>query len=227
MIELEVSGDVRVLHMRDSENRFNPGFVTAMHEALDSIEAVEGPCALVTTGSGKFYSNGLDLEWMASAPDAAPGFLDTVYSLLDRILRIDVYTVAAVNGHAFAAGAMLASAHDCVIMRGDRGYWCLPEVDLGLPLTSEMHASLAARVPRPALAEAALTGRRYTAHDAVAAGIATEVVPEDAVLPRAVKIAAGLSSKSRAVIAAHKALLYGRPSPGPNGAMRDESGDPD
>jgi len=82
-------------------------------------------------------------------------------------------------------------------------------------------------VPRPARAEAALTGRRYTGHDAVAAGIATEAVPEDAVVPRAAGIAAGLSSKSCAVIAAHKELLYGTPSPGPNGAMRDESGDPD
>jgi hypothetical protein len=42
VIEMEVRGDVRVLHMNDGENRFNPGFVTAMHEALDSIEEVEG-----------------------------------------------------------------------------------------------------------------------------------------------------------------------------------------
>jgi enoyl-CoA hydratase/carnithine racemase len=224
MIGLEVRGDVRVLHMSDGENRVNPGFVTAMHEALDTVEAAEGPCALVTTGSGKFYSNGLDLGWMASAPDAAAGFLDTVYSLLDRLLRIDVYTVAALNGHAFAAGAMLASVHDCVIMRADRGYWCLPEVDLGLPLTPEMHASLAAHVPRPALAQAALTGRRYTAHEAVAAGIATEAVPEDAVVPRAVEIAAGLSSKSRTVIAAHKELLYGKPSPGAHGPASGSTG---
>jgi Delta3-Delta2-enoyl-CoA isomerase len=213
MIELEVRGDVRILHMSDGENRFNPGFVKAMNQALDTVEAVAGPCALVTTGSGKFYSNGLDLEWMLADPDGAAGFLDTVHALLDRLLRINVYTVAAVNGHAFAGGAMLASVHDCVIMRADRGYWCLPEVDLGLPLTPEMYAALAARVPRPALAEAALTGRRFTARDAAAAGIVTEVAAEDAVVPRAVEIAAGLAAKNRAIIAAHKALLYGKQAP--------------
>jgi Delta3-Delta2-enoyl-CoA isomerase len=214
MIKLEVRGDVRVLHMSDGENRFNPGFITAMNEALDSVAATPGPCALVTTGAGKFYSNGLDLEWMSANSDAAGGLLDAVHALLDRLLRMDVYTVAAVNGHAFAAGAMLASVHDCVIMRSDRGYWCLPEVDLGLPLTPEMYAALAARVPRPALAEAALTGRRFTAQEAAAAGIVTEVAPEDAVVSRAVEIAAGLSGKNRAIIAAHKALLYGKPAPG-------------
>jgi enoyl-CoA hydratase/carnithine racemase len=185
--------------MNNGENRFNSGLVTAMHEALDTVETVGGPCALVTTGSDKFFSTGLDLEWMASAPKAAAGFLDAVYSLLDRLLRLDVYTVAALNGHAFAVGAMLVSVHDCVIMRSDRGYWCLPEVDLGLPLTPEMHALLAARVPHPTLAEAALTGRRYTA------------VPDGELVPRAVEIAAGMSSKNRAVIAAHKAFLYGKP----------------
>ncbi len=58
-------------------------------------------------------------------------------------------TVAAVNGHAFAAGAMLATAHDHVVMREDRGYWCLPEVDLGLPLTAAMYAVVAAHLPAP------------------------------------------------------------------------------
>jgi enoyl-CoA hydratase/carnithine racemase len=208
MVELEVQGAVHVLHMNEGENRFNPPFLRAVHDALDVIEAHEGPCALVTTGAGKFYSNGLDLEWLGSGVDAT-GFIDSVHALLGRLLGLNAYTVAAVNGHAFACGAMLASVHDCVIMRADRGYWCLPEVDLGLPLTTEMYAALAAHVEPRTLARAALTGHRFSAEDAVAAGIASEAVPEGAVLPRAIQIASDLAGKNRSVIAAHKLLLYG------------------
>jgi Delta3-Delta2-enoyl-CoA isomerase len=208
MVELEVQGAVHVLHMDEDENRFNPPFLRAVHGALDVIEAYEGPCALVTTGAGKFYSNGLDLEWLGSGADTT-GFIDSVHALLGRVLGLNAYTVAAVNGHAFAGGAMLASVHDCVIMRADRGYWCLPEVDLGLPLTTEMYAALAAHVDPRTLARAALTGHRFSAEDAVVAGIASEAVPEDQVLARAIHIASDLAEKNRSVIAAHKLLLYG------------------
>ena len=208
VVALDRQGAVFVVHMDDGENRFNRPFVEALHEVVDTIESHDGPCAMVTTGSGKFYSTGLDLEWLASGEDTT-GFLESVYALLGRILGLDVYTVAAVNGHAFAAGAMLASAHDAVIMRADRGYWCLPEVDLGLPLTPQMYATLAAHLDPKILAQAALTGRRFSADDAVAAGIAVELQAENNVLPRAVEIASGLADKSRHVIAAHKTLLYG------------------
>ena len=95
-------------------------------------------------------------------------------------------------------------------MRADRGYWCLPEVDLGLPLTPEMYAALAAHVEPRTLARAALTGERFTALDAVAAGIATEALPEEEVLPRAIEIAEGLAAKNRSVIGAHKSLALRR-----------------
>jgi Delta3-Delta2-enoyl-CoA isomerase len=208
MVELEVRGAVHVLHMDEGENRFNPPFLRAVHAALDVIEAREGPCALVTTGAGKFFSNGLDLEWLGSGADAT-GFIESVHALLGRILGLNVYTVAAVNGHAFAGGAMLASVHDCVIMRADRGYWCLPEVDLGLPLTKEMYAALAAHLEPRTLARAALTGHRFSADEAVASGIASEALPENEVLARAIQIAADLAEKNRSVLAAHKLLLYG------------------
>jgi enoyl-CoA hydratase/carnithine racemase len=208
MVELELRGGVHVLRMNEGENRFNPPFLTAVHGALDVVEGYQGPCALVTTGEGKFFSNGLDLDWLGSGADAT-GFIESVHALLGRILGLNVYTVAAVNGHAFAGGAMLASVHDCVIMRADRGYWCLPEVDLGLPLTSEMYAALAAHVEPRALARAALTGHRFSAEDAVAAGIASEALPEADVLPRAIEIATDLAGKNRSVLAAHKLLLYG------------------
>lgn len=208
MVDLDRQGDVWVLRMDDGENRYNRASIDALHAALDTVEATEGPCALVTTGTGKFYSNGLDLDWLMAGVDTE-GFVDDVHRLFGRVLGFPAYTVAAVNGHAFAGGAMLASAHDVVVMREDRGYWCLPEVDLGLPLTPAMFATVAAHVPAATMAEASLTGRRYSGPEAVTAGIAAEVAAEDAVLDRAVERAAAMAGKDRGVIRAHKALLHG------------------
>lgn len=211
MFELESHGDVWVLRMQAGENRFNRVSVDAIHDALDTVAGATGPVALVTVGDGKFFSNGLDLEWMGAEGASDPMFLDDVHRMLLRVLHLDVVTVAAVNGHAFAGGAMLATAHDFRIMREDRGYWCLPEVDLGLPLTDEMYAVLAAHLPGATLAEASLTGRRYDATDALAAGIVTSTAPADEVLPRAIALAAENAGKDRHVIGAHKRLMYGPP----------------
>ncbi len=209
MVEIERDGDIWILRMRDGENRFNAGSVAAINEALDQVGPAAGPCALVTTGEGKFYSNGLDLDWLAAARQDAATFLGDVHRLLGRVIGFPAVTVAAVNGHAFAAGAMLATAHDFVIMREDRGYWCLPEADLGLPLTPEMFAVVTAKLPRRAAHEAIITGRRYDARQAQAAGIVHWTASEDEVLAAAVKLARELAAKDRAVLAEHKLLLYG------------------
>jgi enoyl-CoA hydratase/carnithine racemase len=145
---------------------------------------------------------------MADAGDDAGPMVGDVQRLFGRLLRMPVLTVAAVNGHAFAAGAMFASSHDFVIMREDRGYWCLPEVDLGLPLTSAMYAVMAAKLPHATVHEAVLTGRRYAAAEARAAGIVHHVEPEEAVVPKALELAATLAEKNRAVVAQHKKLMY-------------------
>ncbi len=209
MIELEKVGPVWVVHFRSGENRFNDDFVSEIGDALDRVEGSGLPTALVTTGEGKFYSNGLDLDWLGTASDPAAS-LDRVHRLLVRVLTFPAVTVAAVNGHAFAAGAMLASAHDFIIMRSDRGFWCLPEVDLGLPLTPTMYGVVAARLPHFTLHEALTTGKRYDAGAAIAAHIAYAGAPEDDVLPpRAIALATELSGKNPGVVSTHKQLMYG------------------
>ncbi|HEY5251283.1 MAG TPA: enoyl-CoA hydratase/isomerase family protein [Acidimicrobiales bacterium] len=208
MIEIEKAGVVWIVRMGNGENRFNRDSVDALHGHLDEIERQPEPLAVVTTGQGKFFSNGLDLDWMGQAGDDAGAMVVDVQRILGRLLRLPAVTVAAVNGHAFAAGAMLASAHDYVVMREDRGYWCLPEVDLGLPLTEAMFAVLAAKLPQAALHDAILTGRRYDAAAALTAGIVHHVAPEDDVLRRAVELATEAAGKNRSVLAEHKRLMY-------------------
>ncbi len=223
MIDLERHGAVFVLRMKAGENRIHPRFLESLGGALDEVLASEGPAALVTTGEGKFYSNGLDLEWMrAQGPDVLGSFLASFQRMLGRLLAFPLPTVAALGGHAFAGGAMFAMAHDFRVMREDRGFFCIPEVDLGLPLAPGLMALLRARLPRTVLHEAIVSGRRYGGSDALAARIVEAAVPEAHVLPRAIERAAALAGKDRVALVALKrgmyeetlALLEGSPTPG-------------
>jgi len=209
VIKLDRRDSVWILTMSSGENRFHRESLDVLHHALDTVEASDSPAALVTTGEGKFYSNGYDLDALAAAPDEVGAITSDLHRLLGRMLALPVMTVAACNGHAFGAGAQLAIAHDFVIMRADRGYWCLPEADLGLPLTPEMFAIISAKLPRRTAHEAITTARRYGGADAVAAGIAHRAVGADRVLADAITLAAELAGRDRRTLAEHKRLLYG------------------
>ena len=209
MIDLSRDGEVFVLRMDAGENRFHPDFVRAWNHALDEVEKADGPKALVTIGSGKFYSNGLDLDWMlGEGKGQANQYLHSVLGVIGRVLVFPCYCVAALNGHAFGAGAQLAVAHDHRVMRSGRGYFCMPEIDMKVPLHPGMTAILQARLSKHAVHEVIITGRRYSAEDALARLIVDQALPEEQVLPRAVAQAASMASKAHPAMAALKRGLY-------------------
>jgi enoyl-CoA hydratase/carnithine racemase len=213
VIELERKGAVFVLRMKAGENRINATFLEEYQRALDEVEDSDGDAALVTTGEGRFYSNGLDLAWLATEGlDKAGALLTELNRLFAHLLAFPTITVAAINGHAFAAGAMLALAHDVRVMRNDRGYLCLPEIDLrtGRPLTPGMVAVLRARLRPDVLHQMLTTGWRYPAEVAVERGMVHEAHAEHDVLPRAIELASELAGKHRPTMAALKRGLYDR-----------------
>jgi len=207
-VDVERHAAVVVVRIDRDENRLHPELLTALESVLDGLERHDGPAALVLTGHGKFFSNGLDLEYMGANPGEAEAVLARVHALLGRVLALDAPTIAAINGHAFAAGAMLALACDLAVMRADRGYFCLPEADLGLPFTPGMNALLTARLSPPVAHRAMVTGHRYTGAEALAGGIVAELAPEEEVLDRAVALATGLAGKSRHGVGAIKRGMY-------------------
>jgi len=208
MPTLERTESVFVLDLGDGENRFHPDWVAAVSAALDEVEKAEGPRALVTAATGKFYSNGLDLDWLFAHAEARDGYIASVHLLLARMLSLPVVTVAAVQGHAFAAGAMFTLAHDFRVMRADRGFWCLPEADINLPFTVGMSGLIQARLAPQAAHEAMITARRYGGHDALAAGIIDRAVDEQGVRATAMEIAAAQAGKAGETLATIKARMY-------------------
>jgi enoyl-CoA hydratase/carnithine racemase len=208
---LDRDGDVFVLDLGSDENRFNPPWVRGVSALLDEVAAADGPRALVTAATGKFWSNGLDLDWMGSESEQADPFVDEVHALFARVLSLPVPTVAACQGHVFAAGAMLALAHDFRVMRSDRGYFCLPEVDIAIPFTPGMGALIQARLAPQAAHEAMTTGRRYGGPDAVEVGIVQEAVAESEVRAAAVERARPLAGKAGPTLGAIKEQMYAGP----------------
>lgn len=209
-VNLTREGDVFVLRFESGENRFRPENLAEWHAALDEVEGAGSPAALVTTGAGRFYSNGLDLDWLMSRTDdeERADYIPAVLGLMARVLAFPTITVAAINGHAFGAGAQLSLGHDFRVMRTDRGYWCMPEIDMKSPLHPGMTAIIEARVPRQVAHELIVTGTRYTAEAALAKSIVDHAVPEADVVTRAVEIAAQYAAKADPAMRALKQGLY-------------------
>ncbi|WP_280339641.1 enoyl-CoA hydratase-related protein [Nocardia neocaledoniensis] len=200
--------DVDVLDLGNGENVIGPGWLDAVEAHLDVVSARKGPRALVTTASGKFWSNGLDLQWLMSHGDQIPAFSARVQALLARVLTLDLPTVAAIQGHAFGAAAMLALAHDHRVMRSDRGYVCFPEVDIQIPFTDGMCDLITAKLTPAAAHESMTTARRYGGRDAAAAGLVDAAVPESELFDESLARARTLAPKAGATLGLIKARLY-------------------
>jgi enoyl-CoA hydratase/carnithine racemase len=199
---------IGVISLDHGVNAFEATFVDELHGALDIVAASESARGLVTVGAARHYSNGFDLDFLASVegPELR-AFMDSSVALLGRLLTFPVPTVAAVNGHAFGIGAMLALAHDRRVMRPDRGWLCLPEIDLGMQFSPFMLALVTHVLPTRVAEEAILTGRRWDGDAALAAGIVHATAPADGLLKAAIAEAGPLTGKGRDITVALKRAL--------------------
>ena len=203
---LEIRSDIAVLTLGDDENRFSPEWLDTVDAHLTEIETTAR--GLVTVGSGKFYSNGLDLEWLMAHGDRAEWYVGRVQALFNRILTFPLPTIAAVNGHAFGAGAMFAIAHDYRLMREDRGYYCFPEVDINIPFTPGMAALIQAKLSPQTATTAMTTGHRYNAADALAAGLVDDTAAESELVTAAIDRLTPIAGKDRSTLGAIKTTMY-------------------
>ena len=213
IIEYTIDEKVAVLTMNDGENRFNPSFLKGFLEVLDEIEQKTDVNALVVTSSHeKIFCNGIDLDWLnplikKGDKKSATAFLYTMNELLKRILLYPMPTIAAISGHAFAGGAIISCAFDFRFMRSDRGYFCFPEIDLGVPFLPGMIAIIRKAIPMYKFEELAYTGKRATAEECEAHHIVLKACHRDQLMDEALSFAKGLN-KQRNTMAEMKKRMY-------------------
>lgn len=205
-ITVETRNDIAIVNLGTDDNRFSPTWLDAINVELDTIE--RSAKGLITTGTGKFYSNGLDLDWLVANGHQAEAYVARVHALFARILTFPLPTAAAINGHTFGAGAMLAIAHDYRIMRDDRGYFCFPEVDINIPFTPGMAALIQSKLGPQAAVISMTTGHRYGGAEALAAGIADTTAPDSEVVATATDRLTPLMGKNPATLGAIKNTMY-------------------
>jgi enoyl-CoA hydratase/carnithine racemase len=208
MVSLTTQGPVVTLHLGDDENRFSPTWIDSVNDHLDQVISSAEPAVLVTTAEGKFYSNGLDLDWLGQNVESYAAYVESVQSLFARVLTLPVPTVAAVNGHAFGAGAMLALAHDYRVMRSDRGYFCLPEVDINIPFTPGMAALIQGKLTPHAAIASMTTGRRFGAADAQELGLVDGSAELEDLHETAAGLVTDLAGKDRPTLGTIKETMF-------------------
>ena len=217
MIELEKKESIYFIKMNAGENRWNTTFVREFAKALDEIEKDEGPGALITSSSDpKFFSNGLDLEWIQEPEKHPKGgdrevFGEEFMYLMGRIITLPIPTICAINGHAFGAGFMLSLSHDVRIMREDRGFLCANEMQLGLEIPRPELALFRHKIPANSFFETVQLSKRWTGSAAFDAGIVQEVGLIEEVHELALKKAEELAplANDRKNYGNQKEMLYG------------------
>jgi enoyl-CoA hydratase/carnithine racemase len=180
MVSLTKEDEVFVLDLGADDSFLTHETMTAISDALDSVAESSGAAALLTVASGNVWTTGFDLEWISARSSDDEEVQEIIRSLervITRLLRLPVISVAAIQGHCFAGGAIFAMAHDVRMMRTDRGYFCLPEVNLSVPFSDSLATLLQTKLPAATSFEAMLTGRRYGGIQALAAGIVDEALP--------------------------------------------------
>ncbi len=160
----------------------------------------------------KIWSNGIDLEWLfenieKGGMEFRREFTRELFRFFEKVLTYPMITIAAINGHAFAGGGILACTCDLRYMRNDRGWLCFPEVDIKIPFQPFLNALVAKAIPMSKLVEMQLTGKRMTAQECKEFQIIHKVCSLDKLLPEVIEFAK-TQNKDRETLRVMKTRLY-------------------
>jgi enoyl-CoA hydratase/carnithine racemase len=211
MIDLRKDGHIYILTLDNQDNTICLNWQEKILVALDEMENnYHKGTALVVIGKDKFFSNGVNIDVMKKYNESElKKFARTMLDIHRRLLLLPFPTVAAINGHAFAGGAFLALSLDYRIMREDRGWISISEVDAGVPIPAPMMDILRTKLPPATLRDAVLTGKRYTASEAIVDGLVDSTATSEYLLAKATELAVSLASKEPGIFKTLKQTLYG------------------
>jgi enoyl-CoA hydratase len=194
----------------NSVNRMNPALFDDMHRAFDALDREHPRAPVVLVGEGSTFSAGLDFNhvfplFRSGDPAAIGAFFEQFRGMIVRLARAARPTVAAVNGHAFAGGLILACCCDLRLAARGAGRLALNEVPIGIAIPSSYVEIVRHAVGSRVASEAALWARVYDVDAALAAGLVHAVVDAVDLVDEAVKLAASVSDDTFDAFVATKA----------------------
>ncbi len=212
MSEIRSDRSAGILTVRLARGKGNALSGSLIEELIAMVdEAAQDECIrglILASDVPGFFSTGLDITEVFEYDR------ETILIVLSRF--IDLYeglylmpkpVVAAVSGHAYAGGAMLAMTCDFrVLARGPYGF-AINEVDLGLSPPPGFMSILVGAIGAGGARELLLSGEPICPERALALGIANEITEPDAVQLRALDICTRLSRKPPTAFAAIKHAL--------------------
>ena len=164
--------------------------------------------AVVLTGTGAVFSAGVELRRLTEGGrDYVKAFLPLLADAFFKTFTFSKPLIAAVNGHAIAGGCVLACACDYRVMAEGKGRMGTPELSVGVPFPSMAMEILRLVVPAHRLQSIIYRGLTCTPDDALANGFVDELTAPDALLDRAVEVAAHLGSLPPASFALTKRII--------------------
>lgn len=194
------SAAVRLLRMNRPERRnaLNTRQLQAIATALQEAEADETCRVVVLTGLPTVFAAGADIDEIA-ALDSQTALTDPRLAAWAVIRSFPKPLIAAVEGWCLGGGLELAMACDLLIA-GEGAQFGLPEVKLGLMPGAGGTALLPRLVGKAMAMRLALTGLPISAQQALAGGLAAEVVPDGAALDRCLELAAAMAANGPAAL---------------------------
>lgn len=189
-------------------NAQNTDFHQQMMATMDRLSDNADVAAVVLTGAGKIFSAGADLKARQgrtnrSGPGGQWAHLREGRETYHSVAECRKPVIGALNGPALGAGLAVAASCD-ILISAERGSLGLPEIDVGV-IGGGRHAmrlfghSLTRRM--------ALTGYRAPAADLLRLGVVEAVVPADALLPTAMKLAGEIAATPMAATMAAREIL--------------------
>ena len=229
MIRIETRGAFvfATLDAPASRNALTDAMVSGLRDAVTAAESMPDVRALVLRGAGHTFCAGGDFSRFKAlmsdpapinGPDPIAEFNRSFGALLERLSNASVATIAVVEGAAMGGGVGLAACCNFVLASSTAQFG-MPEVTLGLP-PAQIAPFVAARMGSGAALRLMLTSRRISAAQALACGLADEVLEPDALEARLQALLTELGRAEPAALRATKAIVQRR-AHAPLGATLD------
>ena len=200
----------------DARNAMTYGMLEDLLEIFDAIDADDDVRVAVVTGTGRFFSAGTDISgdtagFAPGSPDFEPlrgTGRDVGGELAIRIFDCTKPVIAAINGTAVGIGVTLTLPMDVRIAADDARFG-IPFVRRGIVPESCATWFLPRVVGITRAIDWAITGRIFPAAEAREAGLVSDLVPADQVLPRAYEIAAEIAEQTAPIsVALTRQLMW-------------------